>query len=152
MRIYGSIVLLGALSVALLIGCTSLQKAPVEEDTRAKLFRPEQGKANIYVYREMKFMGSAGNFRITMDSKYVGELAVKTYYRLSVDPGEHEILAEAWQKRSVTIQAVEGESHFVSVKVGGETLNVAERVEPSLGMAAVRECCRLIVAQEQQPY
>ena len=130
----------------MLIGCSTVPKAPSLEDQKAKLFTPDPGKASIYIYREMMLKGSIGNFEITVDGRKIGDLAVGTYFWIQVDPGAHDVWAKAWETNSVTVEAKAGQSYFISVHVSSafaSAKNIIEVVDAAEGKKSVKDCSLL---------
>ena len=53
---------------------------------------PENGKALIYVVKEDRISSRFGS-RFGLDGKWVGALKGRTYFFVSIDPGEHHLCA-----------------------------------------------------------
>jgi hypothetical protein len=134
-------------------------KAPLQFDLEAKTFSPPPGAARIYVYRLGKAVafqvdslifvepGSAGGYG------GLGRIGRNLYRFVDVPPGRHRITAVTLDPpggdtrqhaaNSLTVDAVEGSSHFVSVKVPAFWINHSPEmrlVSAAEGMAAVRGC------------
>jgi hypothetical protein len=145
------------LSAWLAAACGSLQEAPLQFDLEAKMFTPPPGAARIYVYRLGKTRvlgvdsvifiepGSAGGYG------QVGRIGSNVYRFIDVPPGRHTITALTLKPNggsdsqlaanSLTVDAVEGSSHFVSVKVPAFWINHPPEmrlVSAAEGAAAVR--------------
>lgn len=77
---------------ALLSGCAVvLMGIAVEQDDRAKLFSPRDGKSLIYVYLDEPSMGISSN--VILDGKIAGIIRPQTYLVSHVEPGPHTIKA-----------------------------------------------------------
>lgn len=74
-------------------GCASVPIAPPKLDDQAKKFKPEPGRAAVYIVRE-DLGGGQALFQVFLDGVKIGGLAYQTYHRLDVDPGEHYLVVE----------------------------------------------------------
>jgi Protein of unknown function (DUF2846) len=102
---------------ALFVGCASVPMASATQDSAAKQFVVEPGKANIYVNRGGG-IGTALVFQTVLDGRIVGSLAPNTYQLLVVSPGEHTVTLtgnENAQQQTLTAEA--GKNYFFKVSV-----------------------------------
>ena len=107
------------LSAVFVTGCASVPMASPEQDAKAKTFKVQQGKANIYIYRN-ESMGSAVKMPVLVDGKMVGDTVAKTYILTTVNPGKHTILSKTENDSTLDIMAERGKNYFVwqEVKMG----------------------------------
>lgn len=130
------------IAAILATGCASVQMASEEKDIAAKTFAVNQGKANIYVYRN-ETMGAAVKMPVALNGKLVGDTAAKTYMKLEVPPGEHTLLSKTENDAMVRVNAAAGKNYFVwqEVKMGMFAARSAlQLVDEATGKAAVNEC------------
>ncbi len=132
-------------SMLVLQGCASAPMASNAEDQRAKQFRPDKGKASIYVYRN-ETMGAALSKSVTINGRMAGTTAADTYFWFHVKPGTYKIVSDNNLDNAITIKARAGKNYFIwqemkmGLLVGGTKLS---RVDESTGRNGVLEC-RLI--------
>jgi hypothetical protein len=112
----------------LLAGCASVPLTSSTLDSEAKTFKPETGKANIYVSRG----GGLGNtvlFQVVLDGRITGSLAPKTFQFLSVPPGEHTISVSGVENtEQLKLTAEAGKNYFYRVTVHMGWSNARARV------------------------
>jgi len=70
--------------------------ASIEFDTKAKSFSKVNDKAVVYIFREDIKPGLKS--RITLDKWIIGYTIARSYMRLEINPGNHEIISslESW--------------------------------------------------------
>ena len=97
----------------LFVGCADpvVLLAPDSKDTEAKAFKPQSGRANIYVYRT----GAARNLPIFLDGENVGELSLGSYLLLTVPPGRYTL---SGIYDSVIVNAEANKNYFAMVHGG----------------------------------
>ncbi|MDH5191402.1 MAG: DUF2846 domain-containing protein [Gammaproteobacteria bacterium] len=130
------------LMVTFITGCASVPMASVEQDTQAKSFKVNSGKANIYVYRNENF-GAAIKMPVVLDGKIVGDTAAMTYLLLEVDPGNHTVISKAENDSEVKLHAKPGKNYFVwqEVKMGLLYARTRlQKVSEAEGKSGVSEC------------
>jgi hypothetical protein len=98
--------------VLLLVGCASPIKAPVENDTAAKVFTPIKDKASLFVYRNENYGGAVG-MPIKINGLDIGETGAKTFFRLNLTSGMYVISSEAENTSELPLNLVEGRNYFV---------------------------------------
>ena len=98
-------------ALALLAGCaTPLAKPPA--DTLAKLMQPVPDRAVIYVFRNEPESAPWG-IRVTLDGKEMGKSGANTYFRWTVNPGEHIILSYTENVAGIVINTEPGRIYYV---------------------------------------
>ncbi len=137
--------ILAAILVATIAaGCVSVPMASPEMDAVAKTFRPQHGKANIYVYRTDSY-GGGGKMPVMLDAVNVGTTIGKTYLLLEVSPGLHTILSNSENSPTVTLRVAAGRNYFVKqeAKIGGwRPRSALSIVDETTGKAAVAQSNR----------
>lgn len=114
-----------AVFILLLFGCTSVPMTNSSLDSVAKQFNPEPGKASIYINRG-RGIGSQFVIQTVLDGRIVGALAPYTYQLLSVTPGEHTLAttgARDVQQQKLKVEA--GKNYFfeVSISMGWSSIS-----------------------------
>jgi hypothetical protein len=99
-------------AVALLAGCASQPLAKPESDTLAKLMQPVPDKAVIYLIRNEPF-SAPWPIQVTLDGKDMGETGAETYFRWTVEPGEHMIVSHTENAAGLLINAEPGRIYYV---------------------------------------
>ncbi|MGD8999631.1 MAG: DUF2846 domain-containing protein [Granulosicoccaceae bacterium] len=137
--------MLPAIIVILLAsGCASVPMASLDEDTRAKTFNVSADKANLYVYRN-ESMGGAVTMTVSLDGKVAGMSGPKTYFLLTVEPGEHTVSSYAENVSTLTIKTEAGKNYYIwqEVKMGfWMARSLLQQVDEETGRAGVLECKR----------
>ena len=126
---------------ALLAGCASVPMGDPAADASAKQFAPVPDKSVVYVYRNESF-GAAVKMDVSVDGKAVGQTASKTYFRLVVDPGHHQVDSQTGTSK-MDLDTEAGKVYYVwqEVKMGVWSANSALHLEDAgKGQADVREC------------
>jgi hypothetical protein len=98
--------------VTLLAGCGNTPLAKPGADTLAKLMKPVPDKAVIYVFRNEPD-SAPWPIRVTLDGKDMGESRANTYFRWTVDPGEHMILSYTENVAGLLINTEPGRIYYV---------------------------------------
>lgn len=75
------------------VSCMTTTMAPYFDDVAAKKFTPAAGKARVYVSRPGS-QGAAGLTEVVIDGRMIGQLSVKTYVFVDLEPGAHSV---TWQ-------------------------------------------------------
>jgi len=130
------------LSATLMTGCASVPMASEEQDSKAKTFTTQPGKANIYIYRN-ETMGAALKMSVAVDGKMVGDTVSKTFILLSVDPGKHTLLSKTENDSTLDVMAERGKNYFVwqEVKMGvWSARSKLQLVDDATGKKGVGEC------------
>ena len=128
--------------VSFVSACASVPMANTEQDSAAKRFVTNPGKANIYVYRN-ESMGLAVKMPVALNGRLVGDTAAKTYLLLEVDPGRQTLLSKTEIDSTLQVDAIAGKNHFVwqEVKMGlFAARSSLQLVDEATGRAAVAEC------------
>jgi len=135
--------LLSPLILAVLLaasGCATL--ATPETDGLAKLMRPVEGKAIIYVFRNEEY---SAPFKIGMslDGNNMGSTIANTYFRWSVEPGQHILVSHSQNDAPLVLNTEAGKVYYVwqDVSMGffGPRTDL-RRVDRSTAEIALRSC------------
>ena len=128
--------------------------APGADDSQAKVVKPTNGKAAIYVYRNTSprgFGGKANRLQVILDGRGIGYVANATFFVAEIDPGEHDLWV-GWEGMSdppfvlLLIDAVAGQSYFVRA---GKKQEDHARVESSIAQQELVVCC-VLAKQERK--
>ena len=101
-------------------GCApKMIKASFEQDKTAKEFKTNPEKSNIYICRNEHF-GSAINMPLTLDGKFIGKTEGRSYFYLTVKPGEHTIQSLTENVQTLLLNTEKNKNYFVwqEVKMG----------------------------------
>lgn len=103
-----------------LAGCASVPMTDVSQDSVAKTFQPEAGKAGIYLNRKGAFVGGAVLVQTVLDGRIVGSIAPNTFQLLSVAPGDHYLTTSGQFENAVQakVNAEAGKNYFFDVSLG----------------------------------
>lgn len=132
------------LLASLMSGCASVPMTSMDEDMKAKSFIAQEGKSNIYVYRNESF-GGAIPITVALNGKVVGQTGPQTYFLLEVDPGSHEVSSIAENTSTLKLITETGKSYFVwqEVKMGlWMARSLLQQVDDEKGRKGVAECKR----------
>jgi hypothetical protein len=110
--------------------------ASFEEDQKAKSFAVDAGKSNIYVYR--KKWSPLKYFEVALDGKVAGKTRSKTYFKWTVEPGEHEITSFSDNTSKVTIDTKPGRNYFIGLSRSGSQLQVVSDYKGRKGVSEGR--------------
>jgi len=137
--------LLLGLPLLLLLGCARAPMAIPQRDSAAKTFAPVVGKAVAYIYRDEN-MGAAVKMPVLVDRRAIADTVAKSYIRLELEPGAHEIVSKAEKDSSLTIQAEAGKVYYVwqEVKMGLLGARCKLQLMPEdKGQESVKNCALL---------
>jgi len=100
----------------LLTGCFGSvydRNAPVEQDAEAKQFRSVPELAQVYIYRNNpEYVGAPGG--VTINRSYAGETYARTYFRIYLPAGKHEIITSNGNVRNkMSIEVESGKNYFI---------------------------------------
>lgn len=129
-------------ATTILSGCASVQMASPEADAKAKSFKTEPDKANLYIYRNETF-GAAVKIPVLVDGTSVGDTASKTYIFRQVAPGKHVITSKSENDATLSIDAEAGKNYFVwqEIKMGlWGPRSQLQLMDTTQGSAGVEEC------------
>jgi hypothetical protein len=132
------------LLTALVSGCASVPMTSTDEDMQAKSFVVQDGKSNIYVYRDESF-GGAIPMTVTLDGRVAGQTGPKTFFLFEVDPGPHEVSSIAENTSVLKLDTAAGKSYFIwqEVKMGlWMARSQLQQVDDEKGRKGVAECKR----------
>jgi hypothetical protein len=131
-----------AIVVTLLAGCGSAPLAKPSVDTLAKLMKPVPDKSVIYVFRNEP-ESAPWKIRVTLDGKDMGDSGANTYFRWTVDPGEHMILSYTENVAGLVINAEPGRIYYVwqETKMGFfQPRSELKRMDRTTAEIALRSC------------
>ncbi len=153
--------LLLATTGALLTACATTEQQMVEPTAFAtgETIATELGtvaapadKALIYLYRPERFGGSANTYRITLNDTPIADMKVGTRVATSVMPGLTTLQGESkanmlniglalgmMEKPHIAFETAAGRVYFIDVKTGFAGGPKFEFVEPTTGLAAVKD-------------
>jgi hypothetical protein len=116
--------------------CTTVPVRPEQQSANALMFRPEAGRAAIYVYRQQ----DTGNaYPVYLDGDLLGSIGPKTFLVANVSPGPRVVSAEISQEM---VSANAGGVYFVRAGVTANAAKITSMrlVSSEEGKQAVREC------------
>jgi len=135
-----------------LAGCygPSVLRTPTSQDVQAKTFRPEPGRANIYVWRDGG-PDPITSSQVLFDGTMVGALHIGNYLQLTVPPGEHTLFGQLLHGQSspwgsklyryapLILNTDAGANYFVKLTVDKWSGKLYTKLaEPGNGQKAVR--------------
>lgn len=108
-----------ALITLLVTGCASVPMEALVKDTESKQFVPDPDKASLYIYRN-EILGAAIPMSVFINGKNLGQTASKTYFHLSLIPGQYDIDSTAENNCSLSLSVEPNENYFVwqEIKMG----------------------------------
>lgn len=130
-----------AITVTALAACSSVPMGTPEQDAALKLFKPVDGKAVIYVYRD-ETMWMTNRMDIQVNGVEIGSTTGLTYIQAELPPGRHQITSKAEDNHTITIEAKPGQILYVwqEVKMGGwMARSKLQVVDEATGQAGVRK-------------
>lgn len=128
--------------VTVLAGCGSLPLAKPETDTLAKLMKPVPDKAVIYLIRNEPH-SAPWPIQVTLDGKEMGKTGAETYFRWTIEPGEHTIISHTENPAGLVINTEPGRIYYVwqDIRMGffqpRSNLKLVDRTTAAL---ALRSC------------
>lgn len=128
----------------LVSACASVPMESKTADEQAKLItKPPQGKANIYIYRD-SLLGAALKKTLYINGSPIGETAMKTYFKLAVDPGSYKISTESeFSNNDLILSVTPGETYYVNqyIKLGAFVAGAGlKKVSEAEGIEGVGKC------------
>jgi len=112
------------------------------KDTKAKKFITKEDKAVIYIYRTDANV--AAEMPVSLNGSLIAVTHSKTFLKVAVDPGMHEISSNEGNFSAVTIKTEAGNSYYVlqelmgGVIVTGSNLQEVSEEEGQSGVQAGR--------------
>ncbi|UTW03616.1 DUF2846 domain-containing protein [Amphritea atlantica] len=108
-----------ALIALLVTGCASVPMEALVKDTESKQFVPAPDKASLYIYRN-EVLGAAIPMSVFINGKNLGQTASKTYFHLSLIPGQYDIDSIAENNCSLSLSVEPNQNYFVwqEIKMG----------------------------------
>jgi hypothetical protein len=130
------------IALAALSACASRPLADADTDALAKLMRPVEGKAVIYVFRNETY-SAPWPVRLTLDGKNMGSTDANTYFRWSVEPGQHIIATHAENDEGLVLETEAGKVYYVwqEISMGYfQPRSSLRQVDRSTADVALRSC------------
>ncbi|MHB8481290.1 MAG: DUF2846 domain-containing protein [Nitrospiria bacterium] len=112
------------------------------ENREGNQIKPDPNQSIILVYRNLN-EGAGIPVVLFLDGKKLGEIPIKTYFRLEVAPGRHVIRSESDDVSILEVFAEKGKIYFIRQKVtmGFTRSNVElDFVNEKRGNIEIREC------------
>jgi hypothetical protein len=128
-----------------LSGCALRPLASPETDALAKLMRPVEGRALIYIFRNEE-SSAPWLIGVTLDGQDMGSTAADTYFRWSVEPGQHIIVSHSENDSGLVLQTEPGKIYYVwqDVSTGyGRPRATLVAVDRTTTEIALRSCSLL---------
>lgn len=131
-------------SVLVMTGCASINKAPASVDAESKLFKPNPALSQVYVYRN-ETLGAALSMPVTVDGKLAGNTGPNSFFKFDLPAGEHKITSQGTESQ-LTINTEVGKLYYIwqevkmGVMSGGSKL---QTVMEEVGKKAVAECAQI---------
>ena len=94
-----------------LSGCAASLANP-DTDARAKLLRPTEGKSLIYVFRNQP-SSAPWLIGMSLDGQDMGSTAANTYFRWSVEPGQHILVSHSENNAPLVLVTEPGKIYYV---------------------------------------
>jgi len=139
-------VVLTVFALALLVlfaGCASTPQASADRDAEAKQFGTHPDSSTIYVFRTDLGNHEGSDHVLWIDSRLVGSILPRTYFRVNVDAGKHTLNGMGVDNGRLALETRPGELYFVSMTVVGN--NSQFRLVPAkAGKQAIAACCALL--------
>lgn len=137
-----STVVLLAFTHILLSACASVPMASEQQRSTASNFKPPNGEAGLYVYRQSGFVGSAVVHPVYLDGRILGNNGPGTFLFTTLQPGRHIVSAGVTQ---VPIDAAPNGLYFVRqtadmTMVGTLHTSSVRLVSTEQGKRGLREC------------
>jgi len=120
--------------------------AEKKDDIYAKLFTVENKKSNIYIFMSETYGGSLSDplkTPIFFDSKNIGEITGKTYFKITTNPGTHHIVTLSEVPAGITIHTQANRNYFVWQKIKMGVFNARVQfhlVSSEKGMKEIFHC------------
>jgi hypothetical protein len=121
-----------------------------QRDTDAKSFAAVADKAVVYIYRDER-IGAAIKMPLMVDNKNVADTVARSYIRLELSAGNHEIVSKAENESNLTLSAEAGKVYYVwqEVKMGLMFARSKLQLMPEeKGQASVKKCTLLEASGE----
>ena len=99
------------------IFATPSARAPLAsktQDATAKLFTPVSDKAVLYIYRG--YGDRTKHFELYLDANIIAKTIERSFVRLEVQPGLHEIMARKKNDSSLQIFTESGKLYFINIQ------------------------------------
>jgi hypothetical protein len=125
-------------------GCASVPEATPQRDAQARQFETRPGAATLYVFRnDSPGNPNAEDSVLYVNDRLIGATLPRTFFRIDLLPGRHELHGYGYDQGSLRIEARDGEAQFVALNVVGGTSHFSP-VAPRAGQRAIARCCALM--------
>lgn len=135
---------IAAVSIVVLTGCASVNKAPASAEAESKQFVAKPDVSQVYVYRN-ETLGAAISMPVTIDGKFAGNTGPHSFFRFELPAGEHVITSQGNESR-LTLTTEAGQLYYVwqEVKMGAFSAgSKLQNVSTSTGQKSVAECTQI---------
>jgi hypothetical protein len=137
-------------SIIVMTGCASINKAPASVDAESKLFKPNASTSQVYVYRN-ETLGAALSMPVTVDGKLAGNTGPNSFFKFDLPAGAHKFTSQGTESELAVTTEV-GKLYYIWQEVkmgmmsGGSKLQL---VVEEVGKKAVAECAQIQSALEK---
>ena len=127
------------------LGVRTVATAPIassEQDASAKRFESIKDMAVVYVYRDIS-SGLDTKMNILVDQKAIGGTTLKTFMRLELPPGNHEIIGRTEADSILALQVAAGRIYYIQQRprIGWKYERCKLRlVDENIGREGVMKC------------
>jgi hypothetical protein len=130
--------------LAALGGCASVPEASADRDAEAKQYITHPGFSTLYVFRYGSPAGPESDDSVLyVNGRLIGTTLPGTYFRIDVEPGEHELRGYAHDQGRLKVRVQSEEIAFVWLNVGAGTSHFRQ-VAPETGKREIARCCALM--------
>lgn len=98
-------------SLMLLEGCASLNKASVDLDSEAKLFKSNPDYSTVYLYRD-QILGSSLSMPVRLNCDHVGYTGPESYFKFTLHEGKHTFISPEGGS-TLILDTKKGEQYFI---------------------------------------
>lgn len=128
-------------SLLVLSGCASVNKASKELDMAAKKFTANPDYSQVYVYRNETF-GAAISMPVTVNGKMAGATGPNSFFKFNLPAGSHKLTSQV-DESVLDLTTENGEIYYVwqEVKMGAFSAgSKLQSVDKKKGQKGVSEC------------
>jgi PBP1b-binding outer membrane lipoprotein LpoB len=131
-------------------GCASTSKAPESKSAEAKTFEAPADKGTVFLYRTGRFVGSAGQLMVKVNSLDAGGTGPGTFFRWDLKPGTYTFSSATGESSAVIqLEVNAGQVYFVrqDARMGIDSGRVTmKEVDAKKGENEVKNCKLLVSA------
>ncbi len=124
-------------------GCTSTPQASPDRDADAKRFAAHPASAAVYIYRPDLPGSNATQSNLWIDGRLIGQTLPRSYYRVDLRPGTHELRGDGPDHGAFAITTAAGQVYFVRLNVVAGAMRFSPAA-PETGGQEVLRCCSLL--------